>query len=127
MSPEISLQDLIDKIKSDLFSPYGISPISRKIIYPLFLVDQVEVELNVSITYEAGTGIKISIPQLAEASLDGKASTDGGHSMKIILKPILSSEQMRDLLGQDKHLMDGITEASLAALRKGTNLAGQEE
>lgn len=127
MAPEITLQDLIEKIKTDLFSPYKSESIGKNIIYPIFLVDQVEVELNLSIGYEAGAGIKLSIPQLAEASLNGKGTDNTIHKMKVVLRPILSADRMRELISTDQHLMEGITKASVAALKKGANLAGEEE
>lgn len=127
MDQEITLQDLIEKVKSDLFSPYKSEAINKNIIYPLFLVDQVEVELNLSITYEAGAGIKLSIPQLIEASLDGKEGDNTVHKMKIVLKPILSADQMREQIAQDVRLLEGIKKASMAVLKKGTGLAGEEE
>ncbi len=127
MAREISLQDLIDKIKSDLFSPHNSETKNKHNTFPLFFVDQVEVELNISITDEIGSGIKLSIPQLVEASLDGKGSDNSTHTMKIVLKPILSAEQMRELVSKEENLLDGIKKASMDALRKGTDLAGEEE
>jgi len=127
MSPEISLQDLIEKIKTDLFSPYKSESIGKNIIYPIFFVDQVEVELNLSIDYEAGAGIKLSIPQLAEASLNGKGTDSTVHKMKVVLRPILSADKMREIISADQHLMEGVIKASIAALKKGADLAGEEE
>ena len=127
MAQEINLQDLIEKIKADLFSPYQDTSLGSKSIYPVFFVDQVEVEIRVELTYEDGAGIKISIPQILEGSATGGRGTTNGHTMKIVLKPILSHEELRSLINNDEHLMKGIKEASIAAFRKKSDLAGEEK
>lgn len=126
MAKKITLQELIDRAKDDLFSPYqGIS--EGKKIYPVFLVDQVELEVTVDLSYDAEAGLKISIPQVIEGSVTGGQGRVSGHKVKIALSPILTPDQLRDLLEQDKRLMDRIREASLIALRKGAELAGEED
>ncbi len=127
MAHEITLQDLIEKVKADLFSPYQGTPIENKSVYPIFFVDQVELEVKVDLNYEAGAGVKISIPQILEGSVTGGQEKSSGHTMKIVLKPILSHEELRSLINNDERLMKGIAQASLAAFRKGSDLAGEEE
>lgn len=125
MVNDIDLNDLLDKLKSDLFAPYADTPQAGKHIYPIFFVDGVEVELTVNITAEAGGGVKISVPQVAE--LSGNASAGGGrsHTMKIKLSPILTRDELRD--GLDERTLKGIQQASQMALRRGGKLAGTEE
>jgi hypothetical protein len=46
--------------------------------------------------------------------------------MKITLVPILTSDQMRNLLKRDSRLMKGVEEAHLMAMRKGVDLLGKD-
>lgn len=127
MTKEITLQDLIDKVKADLFSAYKGTAKEGKQIYPIFFVDQVELELAVNFTYEAETGLKISILQVLEGGATGKQGKEKGHTMKISLSPILSREELRAELEKDEKLMEKIKEASLLAMRKGVDLAGNDD
>jgi hypothetical protein len=127
MTAEITLQDLIEKVKSDLFSPYQGTGQEGKEVYPLFLVDQVELEFDVSLDYDAEAGLKITLPGVVEGSVTGGQGRGTGHKMKLKLSPILSHDEMRELIDQDERLMDSIKTASLMALRKGSRLAGEEE
>jgi hypothetical protein len=126
MAQEITLQSLIEKIKLDLFSPYQRTSIKGKIVYPVFFIDQVELEVTVNLSYEDGVGVKISIPEILEGSATGGKKATSGNTMKIALKPILSREELRALIDTDEHLMNGIKQASIAAFRKASDLAGDE-
>ena len=127
MTREITFQELIDKVKGDLFSPYKKTEKESKISYPIFFVEQVELEIAMDLSYDAETGLKISIPQVFEASGTGGQGKVSGHRMKVILTPILSREQLRAVLSKDKRLMKGDEEANLMAFRKGIKLAGEED
>ena len=124
---EITLSDLIEQVKTDLFSPYLGTPKQGKIVYPLFFVDGVELELKVDIQHDLKGGIKITIPQIAEGSLESSIGTIQGHSIKIHLTTILTPQEMRDLIKSDPHQMEGIRQATSLALKKTGNLAGPEE
>ena len=127
MSKEITFQELIDKIKKDLFYPYTGTDKEGKVIYPVFFVDNVELEITIELTYDAESGIKILIPQIMEGEIKGGQGKAKSHKMKINLSPILSRAERRELLEEDERLMQGIREASSLALRKGIELAGEEE
>ena len=118
MTKEITIQELVDQVKSDLFSLQKGTEKEVKKIYPLFFVDQVEIEIDFEVTYDAEAGLKISIPQLLEGLATGGQENKRGHKMKIVLSPILSKEEMRGLIKDDR-LIKEIEEASLMALRKG--------
>lgn len=125
MADEIDLNDLIDKLKSDLFAPYAGTAHAGKQVYPIFFVDGVEVELAVNISYETTGGIKISVPQVVELSGGGGVENGRAHTMKIKLSPILTREELR--AGLDERTLKGIHDASQLALRRGSKLAGEEE
>ena len=118
MQKEITTQDLVNKVKSDLFSVQSGTGNEVKKIYPLFFVDQVEIEIDFELTDDAEAGIKISIPQIVEGSVSGGQASKQGNKMKIILSPILSKEELRELMKEDERMIEEIKKASLMALRK---------
>ena len=123
MDQEITLQSLIDKVREDLLEPYTASEKAGKRYVPIFLVDQVELEVTVEIRYDSSMGLKITIPQLVEGSL-GKSQAEGsGHKMKLVLSPILTREEIRQGL-EDAGLLSQVKEASSMSLRKGVKLEG---
>lgn len=118
MQKEITIQDLVNKVKSDLFSVQSGTGNEVKKIYPLFFVDQVEIEIDFELTDDAEAGIKNSIPQIVEGSVSGGQASKQGNKMKIILSPILSKEELRELMKEDERMIEEIKKASLMALRK---------
>ena len=117
MIENFSLQAVIAQIKSELLSATS-SP-----EYPLFLVDKLEVEVAINIKAEGHGGIKIEVLELG-----GGISREQCNTVKITLSPILSREEQRKLIDQDKRLLDGIERATAGALRKGdVPLAGEPE
>jgi hypothetical protein len=127
MTKELTLQELINEVKRDLFSPYAGTDKQGKIAYPLFFVDRVELDLEVELTYDAEAGLKITIPQVVEGTVTGGQGKTKTHTVKVSLSPILSREEQRALLEQDERMMTGIRSASTMALRKGVDLAGEED
>lgn len=125
MAEDIDLNELIEKIKADLFAPYAGTEHAGKVVYPIFFVDGIEVELAVNISYETTGGIKISVPQVVEFSGGHGVENGRTHTMKIKLSPILTREELR--AGLDDRTMAGIRKASQITLRRGSSLAGEEE
>jgi hypothetical protein len=122
MSQDISLQALIEKVKDELLAPTGGPG------YPIFFVDKVELDLQVAITREKGGGLNISVLQFAGIELGGGMTREQGQNVKVTLSPILSREEQRELLQQDKRMWEGVQRATQAALRKSSGgLAGQPE
>jgi len=124
---EITFQDLIEKVKTDLFSPFTGTDKEVKSIYPLFLVESVDLEVSVDIKYDTSAGIKITIPTIAEGSLGAGVGYTTGHKVKITLKPIMTLDEMRVLAKRDQRMWKEIEEASTLSLRKGGTSAGVEE
>lgn len=118
MSRDISLQALIEKVKDELLAPTGGPD------YPVFFVDQVELELQVAVSYEASGGLSISVLSLGELEAGGGTSREKGHTIKVTLSPILSREEQRQLIQEDQRMLNGVRRATQAALRKGGQAAG---
>lgn len=130
MAEQLTLQTLINQVKGDLFSPYQGTEVEGKKVYPLFFIDEVELELAVTISYTVEGGVKVTVLQTVEAGVSGGTEASQVHTMKIKMSPILSRDELRSLLDDDTRLMAGIRAASRAALTKGNSdndIVGQED
>ena len=128
VAKEITFQELIERVKTELFSPAKSIGQEGKSVYPIFYVDGVELELKFDLTQEANGGFKLSLPAIVEASADAAQKETGTHSMKITLKPLLTLEEMRELVKKDTKIWNGVEKASRLAMFKGSDdLAGKEE
>lgn len=116
MSDELSLQTLIEKVRSDLFEPFAGTEIAGKAIYPVFFIDEVELEISVEIRYDGTTGVKVMVPQLVEASLGTGETAGTGHKVRVKLTPILDRVERRKLL-EDRGVMSGVKQATLSTVR----------
>jgi hypothetical protein len=117
MAQDISLQALIEEVKDELLAPTGGPG------YPVFFVDNVELEVAVTVRADGRGGLNVSVLELG-----GGVSREQGHTVKVTLSPILSRDEQRALLDEDEHMLDGVRRATQAALRKGAGeLAGEEE
>ena len=117
MENELSIQSLIEQIKEELLSG------AKGPGYPIFFIEKVELDIAVSINKQASGGINVSVLEIG-----GNISKDQGHTIKIVLVPILTREEQRDLLEEDKRLLDGVKRTTMASLRKGENeILGEPE
>ena len=112
METEITLQNLITKVKKDLLAP------SSSPEYPVFFVEKVELELQVNIIAQMNGEIGISILQFGKAGTQSSLSQEKNHTIKLTLLPILTREEQRALIEKDNRMMDGIQRSTQAALRK---------
>lgn len=126
MSDELTLQTLIDTVKTNLFEPFIGSEIGKKVVYPVFFIDEVNLELSVEIKYSIDSGIKVTIPQLIEGSVGAGQEAGTGHKVQVKLTPILDRNERRKLL-EERDVMEGVKIATLSTVRKATKRAGVEE
>lgn len=117
---EVTFQDLIDKIRSDLFSPFDKTLLEKNKTIPLFFVTQAEVEISFEISRDVNGEIKVSIPTILELGGGAKSGTTNSHKIKITLEPIVTAEEMRTMI--DKETMKGIKSATQIALKKGITI-----
>jgi hypothetical protein len=116
---EITLQDLINQVRDELLTSPTDVQVDKD--YPLFLVDQVELEVVVDFSYDAKAGIKISVPQILEGSVEGGQGKVSGHTMKLTLKPILTYEERRREFQKYPKLWERIVDIQRRALTKTSN------
>jgi len=115
VSNEIDLADLIFQIKTELLAR---RPAEKAQGLPaLFWIDQVELELSVSITAQTGGKIKISVIPV-DAEVSGTREKQQGHTVKVRLTPLLSLDEMRSLLSQDPEFQEAWKKISFDALTR---------
>jgi len=83
----IGLAELIEQVKREL-----LAPSSGETDIPLLSVDEVELELQVTVKKEAKGGIKIYVLELG-----GGGSRDDVQKVKVKLSPIVSKETLLSL------------------------------
>jgi hypothetical protein len=84
----IGLTELIEQVKRDLMST---AP-NQESDVPIFSVDAVELELQVTVKKDAKVGIKFYV-----VDLGGGASRDDIQKVKVSLSPLLNKEQLISL------------------------------
>lgn len=94
---EIGLQDLIHQVKRELLTPGAEQRASDP--DPLFIIDQVELEITVKAVKEGNGNIKLSVLSFAELNVGGDLARERGHVVRVTLSPLLTKEQiLEDLL-----------------------------
>lgn len=101
MSTPIELSELIEQVKKDLLT----SVVARNSEAPLFLVESVELDLQVTAKREAKGGIKVNVLSIGGGELGGGVGQEKTHSVKVRLAPLFEKEQLlewyKDLRGDD--------------------------
>jgi Trypsin-co-occurring domain 2 len=106
----IGLSELIKQVKRELLSPDLEDDV------PLLSVDQVELELQVSVRKEGKAGIKIYVVEIG-----GGGNRDDVQTVKVMLSPLLSKEMLLGIYRKrhpDK--VQELVEKSLEAMTKGS-------
>jgi hypothetical protein len=117
MSEEIGLPDLIYQVKNELLAHRPIE--KAKGLPALFWIDQLELELSVAATREKGGRIKLSV--LPVGGEVGQSHTEErGHTVKVRLTPLLSREEMRQLLYNDPSFREALAHFSTIGLARET-------
>jgi Trypsin-co-occurring domain 2 len=107
----IGLADLIEQVKRELLS----TEVTTSSETPMFSVDEVTLELQVTVSKEGTGGLKIYVVELG-----GSAGRDDVQTVKVTLTPLLSKdERIRLLQSQDPERWKAIMSASLTGLVKG--------
>ena len=98
----IGLSELIEKVRQEL-----LTTVARPGEIPFLSVDEVSLELQVTIQKEGDAGIKIHIIQIG-----GKVSRDDVQTIKLTLSPLLSKEER--LKQYEQHFPGGPAAAAAA-------------
>lgn len=112
---QIGLSDLIRQVKQDL-----LSASAEETGIPLFSVDSVELELQVTLKKEGKAGVKIYVLELG-----GGSSRNDVQTIKVKLSPLLSKDKL--LVSYQEKNPEAVQEfvaKSIEALMKGSGDAG---
>ena len=114
---KIGLAELIEQVKRELlFTSFeGLAKEETKV--PLFSVDSVELELQVTVKKEGKAGIKIYV-----LDVGGSGSRDDVQTVKVSLSPLLPKEMLLEFYKKryPGNLQEFVTQ-SLEALTKGSD------
>jgi hypothetical protein len=111
-SKPIGLRELVWKVKEELLSQGSVKTDPE----PLLAVDEVELELAVSVTREGEAGISVQV-----LSLGGSRSRADSQTVRVRLKPLFDKEELKaDLLKRDQDLYER------ARARAGHTLKGED-
>ncbi len=108
-SKPIGLTELIYQVKRELLSPES----RRSDPVPLFAVEEIQLEIAVSVSREGEAGVNIQV-----LSLGGHLSQEHAQTVRVTLKPLRSLEELSGELRQrDPQLFDSMVEESLKLLK----------
>ena len=112
----IGLAELIYHVKRELLNPESRTddPV------PLFAVDEIELEVAVSISREGQAGINIQV-----LNLGGRASRADAQTVRVKLKPLLSREELLAVLQKRNPGLFAAVADESQALLKGGQPSGQ--
>ena len=122
MSSEIGLSQLIQKVKQELLTTYASSGEDDT---PLFSIDSVELELQVTVKQEGKGAIKINVLQFGGGELGGGVSRDDVQKIKVQLSPLVNKENLLKVYYQkNPDKWKKFLETSVEALTKGSEDPG---
>jgi hypothetical protein len=105
----IGLTELIHQVKRELLTAQS----RRNDPVPLFAVDEIELELAVTVSREGEAGINIWV-----LNVGGGASREDAQTVRVKLKPLRSREELiADLKARDPDLFTTMTSESLTLLK----------
>ncbi|MBE9125575.1 MULTISPECIES: trypco2 family protein [unclassified Coleofasciculus] len=115
----IGLAELIEQVKRELLAP----SLEGETDIPLLSVDEVELELQVTVKKEAKGGIKIYV-----VDLGGGGSRDDVQKVKVKLSPIVNKETLLGLY-KKRHpeRLNELVEKSIDGILKGDSDANLNE
>lgn len=113
----VTLNQLIDQVREELLSPRQAN--TPEEMYPFLFIEEVEIEMGVTVSSTAGAGGKVNI-QVVEIGSDVTATEQQTHCIKVKLTPLFTKEETRRLLEQKTgpHVMQKIEDTSLQGTAK---------
>lgn len=109
----IGLAELIEQVKRELLSNTS----DKQTEVPLFSVDKVELELQVTVRREGKAGLKLYVFQLG-----GGGSRDDVQKVKVTLSPLLSKEVLLGIYRKRyPERLSELADKSIEGLTKGSN------
>lgn len=118
----ITLRELVTQVREELLAPPD--PEATEALYPFLFVEEVELELAVGVKSAVEGSGKVSI-RIIELGGGGKHADEETHRIKIKLTPLLTKEELRQLLQEDKALWDKVKHLAFWGTLKGDAMVGE--
>jgi len=87
----IGLAELVEQVKQEL-----LSAAPSKDNVPIFFVDNVELQLQVTVKREGQGQVKVDVVSLGGAEVGGGISRDDVHQVKVTLSPLFDKAQLME-------------------------------
>ena len=119
----VSLNQLIDQIREELLKPR--KSMTRDAVYPFLFIEDVELEASilVSSTTAGSGGVQI---QVVELSGNVQKVNESTHRIKIKMTPLLTKDEIREILKQDDRVWKNVLSTSMKATSKEDGMVGEE-
>ncbi|OQY34270.1 MAG: hypothetical protein B6243_05700 [Anaerolineaceae bacterium 4572_5.2] len=117
----ITLSQLIDEVREELLTPRRAH--TKEAMYPFLFVEEIELEVGVTVSsaVEGSGGIDIQVVELG-ASVE--KTNEQAHRIKIKMTPLLSKEEVRTKLKNDKRTWQKMEDAIIPAVTKEDGMVG---
>lgn len=117
---EVTLSDLIDQVREELLTPRH-----QEGATPFLFVDEVELELNVSVSKKVEGSGKVSI-KVIEVGGGGGKTDQQTHRITVKMTPLLTKSEVRNKLQQDGKLWAAVESFTTQATTKESGMVGEE-
>jgi hypothetical protein len=124
MSNEIGLQELIYQVKQELLATNRAA--QARDPYPTFVIDKIELEIQVKITRDKTGAAKLTVLGIGEIGGDQSTSHERGHTVRVSLSSLLSVEDIAEQILKDPHTSEQITREAARAFVKGVEGLGEK-
>lgn len=118
-----TLHELIDQVRDELLMPRQAN--TPEAMYPFLFVDEVELEVGITVSGKAEGSGKISI-HVVEAGGGGERAREDVHRITVKMTPLLTKDEIREHLKQDARLWEKIQYIGRWATTKEAGMAGEE-
>jgi hypothetical protein len=120
---DVTLSELIEQVREELLTPRQMNAPDAR--YPFLFVDEIELEIDVTVSKKADGSGKVSI-KVVEVGGGIEKSTESTHRIKVKMTPLLTKEEVRGKLGQDAELWAKIEPIAMQAVTKESGMVGEE-
>ena len=119
----VTLSQLIDQVRKELLMPRQAG--TPEAMYPFLFVDEVELELNVSVSTAVEGSGKLAI-YIIDVGGSSERSNEQSNRITVKLLPLLSREEVREQLKSDARTWERIVQVAMPATTKEGGMAGSE-
>jgi len=119
----ITLNQLIDQVREELLSPRRAT--TPEAMYPFLFIEEIELEVGVTVSSTVEGSGKINI-QVVELGRGLGKSDEQTHRVKIKMTPLLTKDEIREMLKQAGRLWERVQPVTLRATTKDDGMVGEE-